>query len=118
MFVLAYTSTRNALGAARARPVTAFFATGYFSGFGAVTAELYPTAVRATAQGFTYNIGRVASAFAPAIAGSVARHARLSRGALDRRRGVRGRDVFLDLHSGDEGQKDSVGIRARPGDVV
>ena len=25
-------------------PVTAFFATGYFSGFGAVTAELYPTA--------------------------------------------------------------------------
>ena len=54
-------------------PIVAFFATGYFSGFGAVTAELYPTAVRATAQGFTYNIGRVASAFAPAIAGSVAK---------------------------------------------
>jgi len=54
-------------------PITAFFATGYFSGFGAVTAEVYPTSVRATAQGFTYNIGRIASAFAPAIAGSMAK---------------------------------------------
>ena len=52
-------------------PVTAFFATGYFSGFGAVTAELYPTAVRATAQGFTYNIGRVASAAAPCVVGGL-----------------------------------------------
>ena len=43
-------------------PFVAFFATGYFSGFGAVTAEIYPTAIRATAQGFTYNIGRLASA--------------------------------------------------------
>ena len=43
-------------------PFVAFFATGYFSGFGAVTAEIYPTDIRATAQGFTYNIGRVASA--------------------------------------------------------
>ena len=52
-------------------PVTAFFATGYFSGFGAVTAELYPTEVRATAQGFTYNLGRVVSAFAPRAVGSL-----------------------------------------------
>jgi MFS family permease len=51
--------------------VTAFFATGYFSGFGAVTAELYPTAVRATVQGFTYNIGRVASAAAPWVVGKL-----------------------------------------------
>ena len=53
-------------------PFVAFFATGYFSGFGAVTAEIYPTAVRATAQGFTYNIGRVASAIAPFAVGSLA----------------------------------------------
>ena len=46
-------------------PFVAFFATGYFSGFGAVTAEIYPTPIRATAQGFTYNIGRLASAAAP-----------------------------------------------------
>ena len=53
-------------------PFVAFFATGYFSGFGAVTAEIYPTSIRATAQGFTYNIGRVASAVAPYAVGSLA----------------------------------------------
>lgn len=53
-------------------PFVAFFGTGYFAGFGAITAEIYPTAVRATAQGFTYNIGRVASAVAPYVVGSLA----------------------------------------------
>jgi len=53
-------------------PFVAFFGTGYFSGFGALTAEIYPTAIRATAQGFTYNIGRVASAAAPFAVGSLA----------------------------------------------
>ena len=53
-------------------PFLAFVATGYFSGFGAVTAEIYPTSIRATAQGFTYNIGRVASAAAPWVVGSLA----------------------------------------------
>jgi MFS family permease len=53
-------------------PFVAFFGTGYFSGFGAVTAEIYPTSIRATAQGFTYNIGRVVSAIAPWAVGSLA----------------------------------------------
>ena len=53
-------------------PLVAFAATGYFSGFGAVTAEIYPTAIRATAQGFTYNIGRLASAGGPYLVGSLA----------------------------------------------
>jgi MFS family permease len=53
-------------------PCLAFFGTGYFSGFGAVTAELFPTSVRATAQGLTYNIGRLFSALAPYIVGSLA----------------------------------------------
>ncbi|MGD0781739.1 MAG: MFS transporter [Candidatus Aminicenantales bacterium] len=53
-------------------PFAAFFGTGYFSGFGALTAELYPTAIRATLQGFTYNIGRVVSAVAPLVIGSLA----------------------------------------------
>ena len=53
-------------------PFVAFFATGYFSGFGAVTAEIYPTTIRATAQGFTYNLGRVVSAFAPFYVGALA----------------------------------------------
>jgi MFS family permease len=53
-------------------PCVAFFATGYFSGFGAVTAEIYPTSIRATAQGFTYNIGRIVSAVAPFSVGALA----------------------------------------------
>jgi MFS family permease len=53
-------------------PLVAFFGTGYFSGFGAVTAELYPTSIRASAQGFTYNFGRIASAAAPFTVGSLA----------------------------------------------
>ncbi len=53
-------------------PFVAFFGTGFFSGFGAVTAEIYPTSIRATAQGFTYNIGRIASAAAPFTVGRLA----------------------------------------------
>jgi len=53
-------------------PVVAFFGTGYFTGFGALTAELYPTRIRATLQGFTYNIGRVVSAAAPLAIGTLA----------------------------------------------
>lgn len=71
--VWAYTSTRNPWMLLVLGPITAFLATGYFSGFGAVTAELYPTAVRATAQGFTYNLGRIASAAAPWFVGDFAK---------------------------------------------
>ena len=71
VFVFAYASTSNPTVLLALGPVTAFFATGYFSGFGAVTAELYPTQVRATAQGLTYNIGRVASAAAPWVVGGL-----------------------------------------------
>jgi len=53
-------------------PIVGFFGTGYFSGFGAITAELFPTRIRVTAQGFTYNVGRIASAGAPFIVGRLA----------------------------------------------
>jgi MFS family permease len=53
-------------------PFVAFFGTGYFSGLGAVVAELYPTSVRATAAGFCYNFGRIASAAAPYTVGELA----------------------------------------------
>ena len=53
-------------------PFVAFFGTGYFSGFGAVIAELYPTSIRATAAGVGYNVGRIASAAAPFVVGSMA----------------------------------------------
>ncbi|MBS7541717.1 MFS transporter [Ancylobacter oerskovii] len=50
-------------------PVVAFFGTGFYSGFAPTFAELFPTNVRATAQGFIYNAGRAVSALAPAIVG-------------------------------------------------
>lgn len=53
-------------------PFVAFFGTGYYSGFGAVIAELYPTSIRATAAGVGYNVGRIASAAAPFVVGSMA----------------------------------------------
>jgi MFS family permease len=68
----AYAVSRDASTLLLLGPFVAFFGTGYFSGFGAITAELYPTAVRATAQGVTYNIGRIASAVAPFVVGSLA----------------------------------------------
>jgi MFS family permease len=70
--MLVYVSVRSPLVLLLLGPFVAFFATGYFSGFGAVTAEIYPTAIRATAQGLTYNTGRLASAAAPFAVGSLA----------------------------------------------
>jgi len=52
-------------------PLVGFFGTGYYSGFGAITAEIFPTAVRASAQGLTYNLGRGVSALAPFVIGTV-----------------------------------------------
>jgi MFS family permease len=53
-------------------PFVAFFGTGFFSGFSAIASELFPTEVRATAMGLTYNVGRGLSAAAPAIVGLLA----------------------------------------------
>ena len=70
--MLAYTAARTPMVLLVLGPFVAFFATGYFSGFGTVTAEIYRTEIRATAQGFTYNTGRLASALAPFTVGSLA----------------------------------------------
>src|SRR5712691_1925930 len=53
-------------------PLVAFFGTGYFSGFSAIVSELFPTEIRATAMGISYNIGRGVSAAAPAAVGLLA----------------------------------------------
>jgi MFS family permease len=50
-------------------PLVGFFAHGYFSLFGALLSELFPTALRATAQGFCYNIGRLVAAASPLLIG-------------------------------------------------
>jgi MFS family permease len=72
VLVLVYGSTRDPWWLLVLGPLVAFFGTGYFSGFGAVTAEIFRTSIRATAQGLTYNIGRLASAAAPFAVGSLA----------------------------------------------
>jgi MFS family permease len=72
VLVTAYVSIQAPLALFVLGPFVAFFSTGYFSGFGAVTAEIYPTSIRGTAQGFTYNVGRLASAAAPFAVGSLA----------------------------------------------
>jgi MFS family permease len=46
-----------------------FFMLGIFSGMGACLAELYPSAVRGSGQGFTYSVGRGIGGFCPALIG-------------------------------------------------
>jgi MFS family permease len=52
-------------------PLIGYFGYGYFSMFGSFVAELFPTAVRATGQGTSYNIGRMAGAVAPYTIGAI-----------------------------------------------
>src|ERR1019366_3375292 len=59
-------------------PLVGFFGTGYFSGFSVIASELFPTAVRGTAMGFVYNIGRVTSATASYLIGRFSETAGLS----------------------------------------
>ncbi|MDP2319295.1 MAG: MFS transporter [Acidobacteriota bacterium] len=72
VLVWAYGSTREPMYLLALGPFVAFFGTGYFSGFGAVASEIFPTAIRATALGVTYNSGRLLSAAAPFVIGSLA----------------------------------------------
>ena len=46
-----------------------FFQSGMVAGIGATFAELYPTRLRATGQGFSYNTGRAVGSAWPAIVG-------------------------------------------------
>jgi MFS family permease len=46
-----------------------FFILGIFSGMGACLAELYPSEVRGSGQGFTYSLGRGLGGFCPSLIG-------------------------------------------------
>ena len=46
-----------------------FFSSGIFSPMGAFLAELFPTEIRGTAQGFAYNFGRAIGALFPSMIG-------------------------------------------------
>ena len=56
----------------------AFFGTGFFSGSGIIGSEIFPTAVRARALGFTYNGARTMSSISPFVIGRVAQTRGLS----------------------------------------
>ena len=49
-----------------------FFQSGIIAGMGATFAELFPTRVRASGQGFSYNTGRAAGSLVPALVGILA----------------------------------------------
>ncbi|MFD9224075.1 MFS transporter [Streptomyces sp. NPDC060064] len=69
--ILAYTSIpsgANGLLLVLGFPL-GFCMSAIFSGFGSFLSELYPTAVRGTGQGFTYNSGRAVGAFLPTLVG-------------------------------------------------
>lgn len=53
-------------------PLLGFAGHGFFSVFGSFLGELFPTAVRATGQGFAYNVGRGLGALAPFTIGVIA----------------------------------------------
>lgn len=69
-----YAMARNPFWLLALGPLVAFFGTGFFSGYGALTSELFPGKIRAAAMGLSYNIGRGLSATAPSAVGALARH--------------------------------------------
>lgn len=66
-----YAAARSPIALLVLGGVVAFFGTGAFSGSGIMGSEIFPTAVRARALGFTYNGARMMSALAPLIIGRV-----------------------------------------------
>jgi len=52
-------------------PIVGFFGTGFFSGFTIIASEVFPTALRGTAMGVVYNVGRFLGAGAPYLIGYI-----------------------------------------------
>jgi len=66
-----YAMARNQWAIMVLGTVVAFFGTGFFVGSGLVGSEIFPTAVRSRALGFTYNGARALSCIAPYTIGRV-----------------------------------------------
>ena len=103
VLVFAYGRARSAPVLLVLGPVVAFFSTGYFSGFGAIIAELYPTAVRAAAGGFIFNIGRIGSAAAPLLIASLAQRSGFGIAFATTSAALAARRADVVLDSGDAG---------------
>ncbi len=71
LLIPAYAAARSPAALLVAGTAVAFFATGIFSGSGIMGSEIFPTAVRARALGFTYNGARTMSSLAPLVIGRV-----------------------------------------------
>jgi MFS family permease len=72
ILTVAYALLRNPAMLLVIGPFLAYFGYGYYAGFGPILAEIYPTKIRATGIGFSYNVGRGVSAFGPAVVGALA----------------------------------------------
>ena len=71
VLIPAYAAARSAGVLLVIGTLVAFFGTGIFSGSGIMGSEIFPTAVRARALGFTYNGARTMSSLAPVVIGRV-----------------------------------------------
>jgi benzoate transport len=71
VMVLVYSQLTAASALLIAGAVMGFFVNGMLGGYGALMSELYPTAVRATAQNVFFNIGRAVAGFGPLVVGIV-----------------------------------------------
>lgn len=69
VYLLAVRSTWELLPAGA---VLGYVSSGIFSGFGPLLSELFPSGLRATAQGFCYNVGRGTAGAAPYLVGALA----------------------------------------------
>jgi MFS family permease len=66
-----FAAARTPLAILVAGCLTAFFGTGFFCGSGTLGNELFPTPIRATALGLSYNLARGISALAPWVVGTL-----------------------------------------------
>jgi MFS family permease len=77
LLILAYTHMPVSGGMLLIGFPLGFFVLGIFSGMGACFAELFPSAVRGSGQGFCYSIGRAIGAACPALIGVWSTHVSL-----------------------------------------
>lgn len=70
--LLAYSQLTTPVAMLIGGVVLGIFVNGMLGGYGAVTAECYPTEARGTAQNVLYNLGRAVGAFSPIVVGLLA----------------------------------------------
>lgn len=72
VMVVLYSQITGATALLIGGAVMGFFVNGMLGGYGALISELYPTAVRATAQNVLFNVGRAVGGFGPVVVAAIA----------------------------------------------